>query len=561
MSLINRLSMPWKILLPVILLVTVIVAITVFALNGLYTAMLNERILATRHIAQSAASIINHFVAKEERGEITREEAEKAAKEAVSAMRFDGENYIFAFDPDGVNKIHIKESVIGKNLMQAKDKGGMQFVKLLIDAANNGGGSVRYFWPKGNDDIQYDKYGWGEPVKKWGWMVGTGVYVDDIDREFWSQAKVQIVIGVSGALIALVFAFMIFRNIAPPIKRLTENMGSLANGSTDVLVIDTNRSDEIGRIAKAVQVFIENEFQRKKLIQDQAQVQEEALMRSDALRDECAAFDREIITIMDSVKSSVGALASSTVELTGMADSTLNESKSVMSEADIASTNVETVASAAEQLSASVAEIRQQVLMSTKIAAKAASEGKQTNEKMRQLADAASKIGEVVSLINDIAEQTNLLALNATIEAARAGDAGRGFSVVAAEVKELSTQTTKATEEISDQIAAIQNETLQASHVIGSVTKTVVEMNDITNSIASAVEQQGLAVEEIARNVLSASEGTRNVSESMGSVSASANGTRDNAERVKHIASQIEVATDASVDKIHAFLNKVKNFG
>ena len=567
MFLINRIPLSGKIILPVVLLMLVISGLMAFSLNGTYQSMIKERVLTAQEISQTAAGIINQFAAKEKAGEMTREEAENGAYFALQGMRFANGNYIYAFDYDGLNKFHVDEKYIGKDLYALEDENGVRVIQEMIKSAKRGGDVVHYSWPKPGapkvDGVRpnLDKYGWAEPIEGWPWFVGTGIFVDDVKEQFWAQARVQMALGLGGALLALFLTITSFRDIAQPIQRLTAIMQDLACGEPSDAVVDADRPDEIGEMAKTVKIFIENEQDRQNLLTARRDEEEKILQRNAALQDECSAFDNEIMNIMNLVKGGVSELTSSTNALNNMADSTLNESRAVMSGATTASTSVDTVASATEELNVSVAEMGQQVDISSKIASKAAAEGGQTSQKVERLTIAASKIGEVVGLINDIAEQTNLLALNATIEAARAGEAGRGFSVVAAEVKGLSTQTTKATEEISNQISSIQAETMEASKAITSVTKTVVEMHEITSSIAIAVEQQRYVVQEIAKNALCASNGTRNVSESMSTMSTSADGTRENAAQVQQIASEIEDATQDSLVKITSFLEKVKKYG
>lgn len=238
-----------------------------------------------------------------------------------------------------------------------------------------------------------------------------------------------------------------------------------------------------------------------------------------------ADFEDHVKRVADSVLTASTTVHSMAQDMTHTAESTVGEAESVISASELAATNVNAVAAATEQLAGSVSEIGRQTARSSAIAARAADQARLTNDQVQGLAVAAQRIGDVVRLITDIANQTNLLALNATIEAARAGEAGKGFAVVASEVKNLATQTAKATDEISQQIAAIQTETGQAVEAIQAIAKTIEEINQITTTVAAAVEQQSAATQEIGRNVESAASGTSDVARSIGNVTQSANET------------------------------------
>ncbi|MEP1932072.1 MAG: methyl-accepting chemotaxis protein [Roseibium sp.] len=250
-----------------------------------------------------------------------------------------------------------------------------------------------------------------------------------------------------------------------------------------------------------------------------------------------AAFENEIAAKLTSVGEKVGEMRVSAEELGHVAEDTTNRASSVSDASETASSNVQMVASAAEELSSSIAEISRQVEQTTGIVVQATENAQTSNQKVAGLAEAASRIGEVVTLIQAIAEQTNLLALNATIEAARAGDAGRGFAVVASEVKELATQTSKATEEIGAQISAIQEETKDAVESIGAIAATMDEVNSYTAAIAAAVDEQGAATQEISRNVAEAADGTGRVATNIG-------GVRESVERTSSSASSMVDATE-----------------
>ncbi len=269
-------------------------------------------------------------------------------------------------------------------------------------------------------------------------------------------------------------------------------------------------------------------------------------------------FERHVKGVVQTFSSSSTELQASAQEMTKTAELTSQQSSSVASAAEQATTNVQTVASAAEELSSSIAEISSQVSKSSEIAQNAVSEADRTNTTVEGLAEAAQKIGDVVSLINDIAGQTNLLALNATIEAARAGGAGKGFAVVASEVKNLANQTAKATEEIGNQIGAIQGAAGEAVIAIKGIGGTIREINEIASSIASAVEEQGAATSEISRNVQEAATGTQEVTGTIAQVATAANETGQSAGQVLEASGELSKQSELLGNEVDKFLKEMK---
>lgn len=554
-----RLSISKKIAIPTIIVALLAAALAVVGLTSLRTAMLEERLRSIEAQAESGVAIAQHFHELEKSGKLTREQAQAAAAESIGAMRYGNNDYLFGFtEDDGTNVFHVNPALVGKKMMGAEDKNGVPFIQKLIAQGKSGGGEVLFHWPRAGSDVPAAKYGWGESFAPWGWMIGTGAYVDDIDAAFWSEAMRVLLIGLGGAVVAALIALASIRNITRPLLELTEGMRQLADGKEDVKINAFDRHDEIGRMADAMKVFVANEAARKDLMSRDHERQEEAARRADEIQALCAAFDREVTGLVDTVGKSVTDLQEAAANLTAGAERTTEQSVAGSTAAEQASHNVKSVAAAAEELSASVAEISRQVQSSSEIAAQAASEAGRTNDRMKGLAETAGKIGEVVTLIQAIAEQTNLLALNATIEAARAGESGKGFAVVAAEVKELANQTSKATEEIGSQIAEIQSQTTDAASAISSVTDTILKMNDIASAIAAAVEEQGAATSEIARNVSEASKGTEAVTENITIVSTAAQDTHAASETVDLSAGQLQENSGRLRELVSQFLGNVR---
>jgi len=366
---------------------------------------------------------------------------------------------------------------------------------------------------------------------------------------------------ISGFVLIIIAAGIagVAKGIIRPIIRMTGIMQRLAGGELENEIPSLDRKDEIGAMAKAVQVFKDNALHVRALEAERTLLAEKvAGDRKAAIRNVADTFEKAVGNIIKTVSSASSDIEAAAGSLAKTAETTQALSGTVAAASQQSSSNVQSAAAASEEMASSVSEISRQVHMSQTIAQTAVQQAEKTNARVSELSHSASRIGEVVKMITAVAEQTNLLALNATIEAARAGEAGRGFAVVASEVKALAAQTAKATEEITTQITQMQTATQQSVSAIKDIGGTIMQISEISAAIAAAVEEQGAATQEIARNIQQAAEGSTHVTESMVNVNHGAADTGNASEQVHSLAVSLLAESNHLNIEVETFLKGIR---
>jgi methyl-accepting chemotaxis protein len=503
------------------------VIVTFFIIPVIQKEMIQERETALENVVDTVFSLIKDYEKRVGLGKMTREQAKSEAKNHIRAIRYgdDSQEYLFVLqEKDTSMVIHpMQPELNGESMAQTKDaKGIFLFREMVTLARENSGGFLTYYWPKPGSNEPVPKLSHVKAYKSWGWVLGSGIYMDDVmaavNNVKWNIYMAILVMMVISLGLTLYIAGIIVK----PIKQSVLFAEHVAQGDlTRQLSIE--QEDEVGSLVDALNRMVSS---LGKMFSDFSE-------KTDSI----SACSTELSAISEQMSSSSKQIAGNCSHILGIAEQTADGMTTTAAATEQTSISVQSIVSASEEMSATIAEISGSMAKGSRTTDMAVNTAKDVSNKIENLNKAANEISQITETISDISEQTNLLALNATIEAARAGDAGKGFTVVAAEIKELARQTAQATDEISAKITGIQSTTRESVSSITSIADIINDINQIVSTVASAMEEQSATTKEISFNVSQAAQGMKEANEHI-------NNAAQNAEHVKEDISENSHATE-----------------
>lgn len=500
----------------------------VVSYNQVRDTITSAREAQTKSVVETAVGSVAYFGALEDKGVMTRAQAQKAALDSLSNARYSGQEYFWVNDLDQKMLMHpAKPELVGKSMAQTKDPNGVAVFGVMVDVVRqSGSGFVHYEWPKPGSDSPQPKISYVAGYSKWGWVIGSGVYVDDINASAMAAGlKLGSFILPIGLVVCLMAALTV-RSVVTPIRgAVSDAKDHLAEGDLRFRFSGANPKSEVGQIHTAL-----NE-----------------------------TFDRlqRLVTSIAETSSSLsgeaGKLTSASSAMEKAAKDTVSKANSVATSMDSLRANVDTVAAGTQEMGASIQEISSSAVGAAGVAAQAVAVAENTTQSIARLGESSAKITTVVKTIASIAEQTNLLALNATIEAARAGEAGKGFAVVATEVKDLAQESATATEDIEKRVSDMQHDVDEAIRAISTITEIISQINDHQSIIANAVEEQTATTNEMSHSVATTAGHGRSVADSARLMSDQAEGTLTHVDKVHGAASSLVDAASTLSSLVSAY--------
>ncbi len=485
-----------------------------------HATLLSEKMQKARSLVGVPYSILEEQHRSEVDGKATRAQAQQRALEAIRAMRYEGGNYFWINDDHPTMIMHpTKPELDGQDLTNIRDSSGKaMFVEFVKAAQSPDGGYVRYLWPKPGEQMPVEKLSFVKKFEPWGWVLGTGIYINDVNAA-WRQNTVKACgLALACLLAVMVISYGTARSMLWRVSEMVRRVEDMAEGEGDLTKrIEIATNDEIGELAKWINAFVERLHEMIKSVAENAR----------------------------QVADASEQLSNTSEQIAANAQETSAQAKMVSDAVVQVSQNLQTVATGAGEMGDSIKEIAKNATEAAHVATSAVKVAETATSTVSKLGESSTEIGQVIKVITSIAQQTNLLALNATIEAARAGEAGKGFAVVANEVKELARETANATEDISRKIEAIQSDTNAAVEAIASISEVINRVNGISNTIATAVEEQNATTNEMTRNVGEAARSSGEITRNISGVALTADSTsRGAAETQKAVQQLVETSAE-----------------
>ncbi len=529
--------------------ILIIVFVSFLGMGGIFAYSLydvNQTTLRNHHdqvkeMIDVAYSLTSRYEAEVRAGRLPEQQAKQAVINDLRELRYGDNDYYFVVDTNLHMVMYpIKPELEGKDVSDVADTDGNHVFQEMVNIVKkDGAGIYSYNWKKPGGAQPVEKLTYVKVFAPWGWVIGTGLYMDDVAKEFRDDAVKFGSIVLIITLVVIALSLLIARIITRPLRRATESMETLAGGNANLDIADTDRRDEVGDIAKSLLVFKQNALEKLRLEEQQKQAEIAAKEEKKAMMNKLASdFESGVQGIITSVASASTELSQTAEGMQHTVANVSEQSGTAASASQQTSSNVQSVTAAVEEMSASIKEIASQVGKLSVLIGETVTRTQQADRTTRVLVEAVTQISGILELIQNIAGQINLLALNATIESARAGDAGKGFAVVASEVKNLASQTGKATEQIAIQITNVQQASGEVVEALKLIQSAIGEVSQYASGIASAVEEQSAATNDIASNMQQAAHGVENVTTNLSSINKGA-AEADHASKEVLTASQL----------------------
>lgn len=503
-TLVGKLSVQLRLLILVVLFAIAVGAVSFIASIRVESGLMAERQASTQAVVQTVMGVVEHYGDLERSGALSRDEAQASALAVVSELRYSGKEYFWINDMHPTMVMHpFSPDLDGTDLTDYVDPNGKHlFVEFVNQVEANGAGFVDYLWPKPGRDEPQPKISYVAGYAPWGWVIGSGVYVDDVAAAALHASLWILVFGGIGILLTVGASWVISRSIISQIGAVEH---VLSEGNLDERLPVGRGRNSMERLARALNGLFER----------------------------TSTMNISLRTAIQQLNTSVDRLGATSQQIAEQAQRTTVEAEQVANSAREVSAGMDHAADGTAQMEESIREIARNTHAVTGIAADAMAMAQASSAAITELGESSAEIGSVVKVITSIAEQTNLLALNATIEAARAGEAGKGFAVVAGEVKELADETARATGDISGRIEAIQDSVARTADEISRIAETISQINDLQTTVAGAVEQQNATTTDIASSIGRTADGGRSIAASLESIRSSTQQTTTDLDSIR----------------------------